>query len=120
LGAAEDVASRETLVREAIPSPVSYRGMPVSRWWEFEDGQVNLGAVDAGPQDLLRLLLLGFALDYGNDWFLVPVELPSGAIYRVASLVVTDSFGVRTQVARYADTLGRGERWGAFGLSVSG
>jgi hypothetical protein len=120
LGAAADAGSREVLVRSAIPAPVSYRGMPVTRWWEFEDGQVNFGAVDAGPADLLRLLLLGFALDYGNDWYMMPVELPAGAVYRVASLVVTDSFGVRTLIRPYTQTLSPGSRWRAFSLSQSG
>ncbi|HKE57751.1 MAG TPA: hypothetical protein VKB46_13650, partial [Pyrinomonadaceae bacterium] len=52
------------------------------------------GAVDAGPTDLLRLLLVEFALAYSNDWFVIPVELEIGALYRTRSLVVTDTFGV--------------------------
>ncbi|MGH7573761.1 MAG: hypothetical protein ACREM1_01335 [Longimicrobiales bacterium] len=120
LGAAGDAAARESLVRTAIPSPVSYRGMPVSRWWEFEDGQVNFGAVDAGPTDLLRLLLLGFALDYGNDWFLLPVELPAGGIYRITSLVVTDSFGERTLLRPYTEIQPAGSHWRMFNLTAEG
>lgn len=119
LGAAADVEGREVEVRTAIPSPVRYRGMPVARWWEFEDAQVNFGAVDAGPSDLLRLLVLGFALDFGNDWFLMPVELSSGAVYRVISLVVTDSFGMRTLVRHYT-AAAASARWRAFQLTASG
>ena len=104
LGASADAGMREELVRTAIPAPVTYRGMPVSRWWEFEDGQVNLGSVDAGPDDSLWILLLGFALEYGNDWFVVPLELPAGAVYRVVSLIVTDSFGQRTLVCLYTQS----------------
>jgi len=118
IGAAADATAREELVRTAIPAPVTYRGMPVARWWEFEDGQVNFGAVDAGPTDLLRLLLLGFALDYGNDWFVVPVELPAGAVYRVNSFVVTDSFGERTLVQPYTEVDTQGPRWRMFCLSA--
>lgn len=120
LGASVDSAARGELVRTVIPAPVSYRGMPVSRWWEFEDGQVNLGSVDAGPNDLLRLLLLGFALDYGNDWFLVPVALPAGAVYRVISLIVTDSFGERTLVRPYTEIESAGAPWRMFCLSGDG
>jgi hypothetical protein len=120
LGAAADAASIEPLVRTSIPAPVSYRGMPVARWWEFEDGQVNFGAVDAGPTDLLRLLLLGFALDYGNDWFLMPIDLPAGALYRVTSLVVTDSFGERTLIQPYTEVQPAGERWRMFSLTAQG
>lgn len=80
----------------AIPAPASFRGMPSARFWEFEDARVNFGAVDAGPSDMLRLLLVEFALSYGNDWFVIPVELEVGFLYRTNSLVVTDSFGVRS------------------------
>jgi hypothetical protein len=119
IGAHADAAERQELVRTAIPAPVGYRGMPVARWWEFEDGQVNFGTVDAGPTDLLRLLFLSFALDYGNDWFLLPVELPADAAYRVTSLVVTDSFGERTLVRPYT-AVDSSPAWRMFRLSIEG
>lgn len=84
------------VTRTAIPAPASFRGMPAPRFWEFEDAQVNLAAVDAGPTDLLRMLLIQFAVDYGNDWFVIPVEIDVGSLYRTRSLIVTDTFGVRT------------------------
>ncbi|HKS10899.1 MAG TPA: hypothetical protein VJS13_15220 [Pyrinomonadaceae bacterium] len=95
LGAAADNALKE-VTQTAIPAPASFRGMPAARFWEFEDAQVNFGSVDAGPTDMLRLLLVEFALSYGNDWFVIPVELNVGSLYRTNSLVITDSFGVRT------------------------
>jgi len=95
LGATADTAFKE-VTQTAIPAPANFRGMPAARFWEFEDAQVNFGAVDAGPTDMLRLLLVEFALSYGNDWFVIPVELNVGALYRTNSLVITDSFGVRT------------------------
>jgi hypothetical protein len=117
IGATADASSIHDVVRTAIPAPVSYRGMPVARWWEFEDGQLNFGTVDAGPTDLLRTLLIGFALDYGNDWFLMPLELSAGATYRVKSLVVTDSFGERTLVRPFTDAQSADPRWSMFSLS---
>jgi hypothetical protein len=120
LGAKADSGQRELLLRSAIPAPVTYRGMPVNRWWEFEDGQVNFGGTDAEPSNLLRLLLIGFALDYGNDWFLLPVELPSDALHRVTSLVVTDSFGIDTLVRPYTFAQGDGSHWRMFSLSADG
>jgi hypothetical protein len=95
LGATADNAFKQ-VTATAIPAPATFRGMPASRFWEFEDAQVNFGAIDAGPTDMLRLLLVEFALSYGNDWFVIPVELEVGSLYRTNSLVVTDSFGVRT------------------------
>ena len=90
LRASADGSRLRTVTRTLIPTPVSYRGMPAARWWEFEEAEVNFGQIDAGPTDLLRLLLLGFALDFGNDWFVAPVELDVGSINRVRSLVGTD------------------------------
>jgi hypothetical protein len=86
-----------------IPAPVRYPGMPSSRFWEFEDARVDLGAVEAEPGDLARLLLLEFSLVYGNDWFVVPLELMTGTLCRVASLEVLDTFGERHTVTAAAE-----------------
>jgi hypothetical protein len=101
LAAQPDDPAPETVTRTVVPSPVRYRGMPADRWWEFEDAEVDFGRVDAAPDELLRLALVEFALTYGNDWFVVPVELEPGALYRLRSLVVTDAFGERTLVPHY-------------------
>jgi hypothetical protein len=93
-GASDDTVTEIT--HSAIPAPVSFRGMPTPRFWEFEDAQVDFGSVDAGPTDLARMLLVEFSLTYGNDWFVIPVELPVGSLYRCRSLVIEDTFGVRT------------------------
>jgi hypothetical protein len=101
IGAAEDrvVGSNPVAItRTVIPAPATYRGMPSPRWWEFEDATVDFGAVDAEPDDLARMLLVEFAITYGNDWFVIPIEIDVGAICKINSLVVTDTFGVRTLI----------------------
>ncbi len=100
LGAQADGAP-ETVVQTVIPAPVSYRGMPAARWWELEDAQVDFGAIDAGPDDLLRMLMINFAIEYGNDWFVLPFEQRVGTLSQIRSLVVTDSFGGRTLIEPY-------------------
>ncbi|HEU4387735.1 MAG TPA: hypothetical protein VFV34_08060, partial [Blastocatellia bacterium] len=97
LGGAQDNAVTET-ARQVIPAPVTFRGMPSARFWEFEDAQVDFGSVDAGPTDLARMLLVQFALDYGNDWFVIPIEVDVGSLCKTRSLVITDTFGVRTLI----------------------
>lgn len=114
LGPAAGIGTAEVVTRTVIPTRVSYRGMPAARWWEFEDAKVDFGRVDAGPTDLLRLLLVSFAVDYGNDWFAIPVELDVGAVYRVRSLVVTDTFGERTLVRSAAAVDGGRRDWRMF------
>lgn len=113
LGAGEGDGEPE-IIRTLIPAPVSYRGMPASRWWEFEDAQVDFGAVEAGPEDLMRLLFAEFALIYGNDWFFIPFEVEVGSICRIRSLVVTDTFGERTLIRPYTQVDGPDSPWRMF------
>lgn len=94
----------ETIERRVLPTPVVFGGMPSSRWWEFEDGRVNFGAIDAAPEDLARLLLVEFALIYGNDFFVIPLDLTVGTVCRLTKLDIFDTFGVRTSVGRAPDS----------------
>jgi hypothetical protein len=89
---------REDVRRSVIPTPVTFRGMPADRLWEFEDARVDFGAVPAGPQDLARLLLLEFAMVYGTDWLVIPLDVPVGSLCNTRWLVVTDTFGGHTLV----------------------
>jgi hypothetical protein len=103
-----------------MPTGVDFDGMPSPRWWEFEDGRVDFGRVDAAPDDLARLLLLEFALVYGNDWLMIPVRLEVGSLYRVRSLVVTDTFGERVEIPASAQPADPTAAWGLFHLAEIG
>jgi hypothetical protein len=117
LGEPADPVEPEEIVRTVLPTPVRYGGMPADRFWELEDGEVAFGGLETGRTDLARLLLAEFALAYGNDWFLVPVDLPLGSLCAVQRLEVTDTFGETTEVpAASADGAG----WRLFELSASG
>jgi hypothetical protein len=118
LGAATDSALAE-ITNTAIPAPISFRGMPASRFWEFEDAQVDFGSVDAGPTDLARMLLVEFALTYGNDWFVIPVDLEVGSLCRTRSFVITDTFGVRTLIQPSGAPGAPDSKWRMFQLSHS-
>lgn len=86
----------ESKVLERMPTKATYAGMPSPRWWEFENAAVNMDAVTAAPDDPVRLLTMGFAGLYGNDWFTMPVDVPVGTYSRITDLTVMDTFGVRT------------------------
>ncbi|MEW6734624.1 MAG: hypothetical protein AB1489_25090 [Acidobacteriota bacterium] len=115
LGASVDV---EQISQTTIPVPVSYPGMPASRWWEFEDARSDFSVVQAEPEDLAKLLLLEFAFIYSNDWFIVPVEIKVGSLCRISSLVITDSFGERILIRAANEIDKEGMDWSIFTLST--
>jgi hypothetical protein len=47
------------------------------------------------------LVLAEFVLIYGNDWYVVPLEVNVGSLCRLRSLVVTNSFGDQVSVAPF-------------------
>ncbi len=106
LGATADTqpGANLSIVQTLIPAPVTFRGMPAQRFWEFEDATVDLGAIETAPQDVARMLLIEFALTYGNDWFIIPVDLPVGSLFQVSSLVITDTFGERILIPSATST----------------
>lgn len=63
---------------------------------------MNLSAVQLGAEasckDIAALMLLEFALAYGNDWFVVPVDVPVGSVTRIDALLITDTFGERLSI----------------------
>jgi len=43
-------------------------------------------------------MMIEYASSYGNDWYVVPLTLPVGSLTRVNSLIITDTFGVKSLV----------------------
>lgn len=113
LGAAKD-APVTTGELATLPTGLLFPGMPAPRWWEFEDAVLDFGRVSAAPEDLGRLLLVEFAFVYGNDFHPLPLPVPAGALGRVTSLEVTNSFG-ETVTIPAASTVD--PEWGMFGLT---
>jgi hypothetical protein len=107
--------------RVTIPVPVSFTGMPNTRWWAFEENKTNYGDIDATTTDLAKLLFLEFALVYGNDWFVIPYTLPAGTLSDVRGLAVTNTFGERLWVEPAgADAEEDWQRWSMFTIDVLG
>jgi hypothetical protein len=104
-----------------IPVPVSYSGMPNTRWWAFEDRKTNFGDIDASTTDLAKLMFMEFALVYSNDWFVIPYTLPAGAIATIGGFVVQNTFGERFWIT----AAGSGpddawQRWSMFTVNILG
>ena len=90
--------------------------MPVPRFWQFEDATVDFGDLSAPREDLTRVLLVEFALVYGNDHFIVPIDLDVGSLATVSRLVVTDTFGVDVEIPPVAEADAASRRPGTFRL----
>jgi hypothetical protein len=107
--------------RSVLPMHVRFRGMPNHRFWDFESGQMDFGAIEPDTRDLAKLLVIDFMLVQGNDWFVVPLEQPVGTLCRIDSLIVHDVFGGQTLIER-ADSAPfvPGERWTMFSTAVEG
>lgn len=95
-----------------LPNHVTFRGMPPPRYWQFEDAASDFGAIAPAQTDLATMLVMEFALVFGNDWFYVPVPAPIGSLATVTTLVVTDTFGIRTVIEPADDGA-----WSMFKLS---
>ncbi len=119
LGATPAESLLKTIDKTFIPAPLRYPGMPASRWWEFEDARVHFGAVRPMQQDLASIAFLQFATIYGNDWFLVPLELAVGSMSSLFSVHVKDSFGNEILVGPFSQFGGENVGWKMFTLSTS-
>ena len=86
-----------------MATPLRFAGMPADRYWQFEDGQVNLGRLDAQPHDLARLCVAEFGMIYGNDWLVVPLNVAAASLTTVIEVAYTDTFGERTSIPRAED-----------------
>lgn len=115
----EPPASASTRDFTVMASPLRYAGMPADRLWQFEDGAVNLGKLEVQRHDLARLCFVEFAMIYGNDWFVVPVDAETGSFTTVTELAYTTTFGDRFVVPP-ADDRGRTGRFRLFEIGTKG
>ena len=110
-----------TTVQSMIPKPVSFSGMPNTRWWSFEDKKTNFGDISPSTTDLAKLLFIEFALVYANDWFVIPYTLPAGSIATIRGFVVTNVFGDRLWIqAADQGPDASWQRWSMFTINVRG
>lgn len=103
-----------------LPTNLTYAGMPANRWWQYEDAAVDIGQLDAGPDDLTKVLLAEYGLLYGNDHFVVGLRVPVGSISRIRSLSVRTNFGDSVTVpsaASFDATGPRNRRWRMFAIT---
>ena len=113
---APDRPAEERRTHALLATPLRYPGMPADRLWEMEDALVNLGLVEAEPWDLARLLVAEFALTYGNDWLVVPLDVPFGSLTTIESLIYTTTFG-EYFIVRPTAAVSPDARWRMFAIT---
>lgn len=114
-----DVQSSETM--SFLPAPITFAGMPHTRWWTFEDGPTSFGDIDPDTTEINKLLVIEFALVYANDWFLLPFTVPAGTIAKVRGLTVTNVFGERLWIGAAGRASNEDwQRWSMFTLATRG
>lgn len=94
----EDSVKPTSASSTMLPVPLTYPGQPASRFWETEEGDVYFGAVSADQEDMALVALAAYATVYGDDWWQVPLTVPTGTLARITEVVVLDDFGGRTTV----------------------
>lgn len=98
-----------------LPTPLEFGGMPNPRWWQFEEGAVNFGAIDPGSSDIGKLLFLEHVLLYANNWYIFPYRVAAGSNALVRGLAIRNVFGERFWItaagARDSDSW---QGWGMF------
>ena len=102
-----------------LATPLRYAGMPADRLWQFEEGSVNFGQINVQIHDPARLCFIEFASIFGNDWFSVPLDLPSGSFNEFDEVSYTTTFGDRF-IVPMADDSKRSGHFRMFGVSIAG
>jgi hypothetical protein len=97
-----------------IPTQATFAGAPNSRWWQFENGNVDLGNISAEATDLAKLVFTEYALMFNNDWFILPHTVPVGSLSEIKGIVVKDVFGEQSFVE--AAVQGDTDDWSAWGM----
>jgi len=116
LGDTAQIAPAVKSTWNMLPTPMSYPGMPASRFWEFEDARVHMARYTAGPADISKILLVEYAMVYGDDWFRVPIDLEIGDLVRIDTLVVRDNFDDLTNIPPAAQIDTPDSSWRLFAM----
>jgi hypothetical protein len=113
------VPGLESKALSSLASPLTFAGMPASRWWEFEDHDVDFGDLAGGPDDLARSVIAAYSMVAGDDWFVVPCTLTAGSLAQVRTMRVLDDFGSSTPISATAvgDQQSGSRPWRFFELS---
>ncbi len=119
---AKNVALQQgTLTKHSVvPAKVTFKGVPDTRFWRFEEGNVDLGAISRPDLNPVAMALIEFSMIYGNDWFSFSLPQKAGSIRSILALDVIDSFGNRTSIPPTEDSTAAQSKWNLYTFSKIG
>jgi peptidoglycan hydrolase-like protein with peptidoglycan-binding domain len=79
----------------ALPGRFRYPGAPLPRFWQIEDGHVDIGGFPPDRAHFATLLLIDLIASHSDDWFTFPFLTRAGHVLRMHEVHVIDSFGDR-------------------------
>lgn len=77
----------------ALPGRFRYPGAPLPRFWQIEDGHVDIGGFPPDRAHFATLLLIDLIASHSDDWFTFPFLTHTGHVLRMHEVRVIDSFG---------------------------
>jgi hypothetical protein len=89
---------RENKVFPIVLTRANFPGMPARRWWEMEDGHIDLGNIEGDKTETVKQIISEFASVYSNDWFVIPFRRNEQDLVSVKGIMVKDSFGEYTYI----------------------
>jgi len=110
----DDMLNVKDQLLSVIPVEAKFAGAPNSRWWQFENGKVDLGNINTQTTDLPKLIFTEYALMYNTDWLLVPYRVPVGTFCEIKGIVVTDVFGQQFFIKSAIQ--GETDNWAGWGM----
>lgn len=115
----EELTNVKSSLSTIIPTQAKFAGAPNSRWWQFENGSIDLGNISAETTDLAKLVFTEYSLMYNNDWFILPFTVPVGSLCEIKGIVVKDVFGEQSFVeSAVQGNTDDWSGWGMFNLST--
>jgi hypothetical protein len=110
--------NRTTHRTDFFPTSCTYKGMPSARFWELEDGSVNLRRIDVPRTGILDVLFFEYNHLYSNDWFVIPYSMNVGETCLINSIKVIDVFGGTIQL-NSGQTVQSNRKFSLFNQDVS-
>lgn len=81
-----------------LPAPIKYYGMPSTRWWSFEEGNINLADITRPQVNILTMLVADHSLFYAKDWYSIPLTQEAGSVRKINYIKMVDSFAIATEI----------------------